>query len=1138
MYSNTPQEGRAAFARCLASPYPQLLFGRLGPNLLAEVGVTGVQVHGAGGHDAEDAPAVAAAVRRAHAAAEADVAQSLSGVDRLQQCCHLLLLKTFRDAGVLVSAHGSWRIDDVRRKLRVSAAYERLFAALVDMLERAGFATIDNGILRATPRIESPSVAAALARIDDFVRETADRYPEFAAHLEFVQVALRAYPDVLSGKRLATDVLFPRSSTRLVEAVYAGSRAAAHYHQLVASGVAAAVRARQNSGDRTGPIEILEVGAGTGSTTAFVLEAVRPHADSLRYWYTDVSPTLLNYGSGRFGERYPFVRFAKLDVEQVGNGPISAGSVDIVVASNVLHASADLKRTIAQLTSLIRPGGVLILNELMRTPDWATLTFGCLQGWWLSSDTPVRLPHSPLVNESTWASLLRDAGYDTVDAVGGLDDRADYRQAVIVASYGAAANAPAADVAGVLRGLIAAELQIDPARIEGATPFGEYGLDSIGMAALVKRLERALDISLNPAALLEHPTLDQLSEYMRGEYASAFAAGVGATPAPRPLDTPAADDSHRAAAPEARPAPQTAAAADDTTVSLAVLTRIFAAQLALPAGRLDPDMPFGEFGIDSIVMGALVKRIESELSLSLNPAALLEHPTLRALAGYLTHEYGDAFGDTPAAAAAPEPLAPRVAAGNGEEPIAVVGYSCRFPGAENAGDFWTNLRNGVDSVGEVPSDRWNIADLYRPTPQPGKSVSKWGGFVDDVDRFDAGYFEIKEADAPHIDPLARLFLEQGALAVHHAGYERKTLWGRDVGVFVGARVSNYGARIAEPTKTTLPGVSQNFVAAQVSHFFNFMGPSLVVDTACSSSLVSLHLACQSLRTGECEVAIAGGVEILLDESVYLLVSEARAFSPDGKCHTFDERANGFVPGEGCGAVLLKPLSAALRDRDRIYGVIRTSVVNNDGHTMGITTPNIQAQKALVQKALSQARIDPGTITCIEAHGTGTLIGDPIELKALTEAFKNGTDDVGFCAVGCVKTNIGHLASAAGIAGLIKMLLALEHRALPPTLHCERPNPRFDFAKSPFYPNTTLKEWAPRHGVRRAGISAFGLGGTNAHVIVEEFDRSAFAHYAPAERNPPPVVFNRKRFWIDRPSAAPDNDLRGCLMLEEAELVGG
>ncbi|HET9279736.1 MAG TPA: polyketide synthase, partial [Flavitalea sp.] len=315
-------------------------------------------------------------------------------------------------------------------------------------------------------------------------------------------------------------------------------------------------------------------------------------------------------------------------------------------------------------------------------------------------------------------------------------------------------------------------------------------------------------------------------------------------------------------------------------------------------------------------------------------------------------------------------------------------------------------------------------------------------------------------------------------------------------------------------KNTILGIAQNFIAAHASHFFNFKGPNMVVDTACSSSLSSLHLACQSLLLGESEIALAGGVDLLLNEKYYKILSEMGALSPDGKCHTFDEKANGFVPGEGCGVVLIKTLQRAIADGDQIYAVIEGSALNNDGYTMGVTTPNPEAQQAVIGEALMRARVEPDTIEYVEAHGTGTGIGDPIELKALTQCFQKNNEDFGYCGVGSVKTNIGHLLSAAGIASVIKVALSIYHQQLFPTLNCDTPNPRFQFDKSPFYVVNEQKNWIPRKGIRRAGISSFGLGGTNLHVIMGELEPDV-AKTTMVQRKPlPPVVFHKKRFWID------------------------
>lgn len=547
------------------------------------------------------------------------------------------------------------------------------------------------------------------------------------------------------------------------------------------------------------------------------------------------------------------------------------------------------------------------------------------------------------------------------------------------------------------------------------------------------------------------------------------------------------------------------------------LRELFSRELKIPAAELDPATPFGDFGVDSILLAELVKRVERWAETKLDPTVLLEHPTLDALAAYFDRTLGTAgrvgatvgvseAGGTPAL-----PVTDGVRAQ--DRRIAVIGLACQFPDAPDLGRFWENLCAGRCSIREVPRSRWDVGEFYSPRPEPGKSISKWGGFLDDIESFDPGAFNIAEDLAPHVDPLVRQFLETSLQAVRHAGYERAEWSGKRVGVFVGSRVANYAERIGKLHRSSIVGTGQNFIAAHLSDLFNLRGPSLVIDSACSSSLVALHLAAQSLVSGETDVAVAGGVDILLDELPYLNLSEGRALSPDGRCHTFDERANGFVPGEGCGVVVLKPLARAQADGDRIYAVLDGSAVNNDGHTMGITTPNPAAQREVIESALAAAGASAASVGYVEAHGTGTMIGDPIELKALTQVFRGATEACGVCGVGSVKTNLGHLLSAAGIASFIKVVLALRYGHLPPTLHCHTPNPRFEFAKSPFYPVTQGREWTrlAGGGPRRAGISSFGFGGTNCHVIVSEAPAAAGA----VRRAPlAPLVYRRRRFWLE------------------------
>ncbi|MGM1062354.1 amino acid adenylation domain-containing protein [Saccharothrix sp. Mg75] len=530
------------------------------------------------------------------------------------------------------------------------------------------------------------------------------------------------------------------------------------------------------------------------------------------------------------------------------------------------------------------------------------------------------------------------------------------------------------------------------------------------------------------------------------------------------------------------------------------LTRVVAETLGADASAIDPATPFADLGLESVLLAELVVRLEARLGRPVDPSLVLEHPTVDRLAAVLGTPLPPAPGPAPAAGAPARVV---------DDRIAVIGMACAFPGAPDVDSFWRNLVDGVDAITEVPADRWDVDGLHRTDHAPGSSISRWGGFVDGIDRFDAAYFGLDDASADALDPAIRLLLENAVTALRDGGYHDDEVRGRDVGVFVGARMSNYRRR----TGAGGPSGDQNFIAAHLAHHLDLHGPNLVVDSACSSALVAVQLAVRSLLAGESELALAGAVDVLLDEEPYVEFTAARALSPSGRCRTFDERADGFVPGEGCGVLLLKPLAAALRDGDRVRAVIDAVAVNNDGRTMGLTTPNPTAQAAVVRRALDLAGVSARDVGLVEAHGTATRIGDPIELRALTDAFRADTDRTGFCAVGSVKSGIGHLLSAAGIAGLVKAALAVERAVVPATLHCERPNPRFDFASSPFRPATATAPW--EGGRRVAGVSAFGLGGTNAHAIV-----SNPPPHTPRRAPLPPPGFRRSRHWIDRTPPPP------------------
>ncbi|HTN85589.1 MAG TPA: type I polyketide synthase, partial [Sorangium sp.] len=423
--------------------------------------------------------------------------------------------------------------------------------------------------------------------------------------------------------------------------------------------------------------------------------------------------------------------------------------------------------------------------------------------------------------------------------------------------------------------------------------------------------------------------------------------------------------------------------------------------------------------------------------------------------------------------------------GAAREPIALVGMACRFPGAASPDDFWRLLHDGADAVREVPVARW--------TPEEaavlGGGAARWGGYLDDVDTFDPGFFGISPREAVRMDPQQRLLLEVTWEALEHAGLDAERLAGSPTGVFIGACNDDYHGLQRERPETAdafnATGLAMSVISGRLSYTFNLQGPSLVVDTACSSSLVAIHLACQSLRARECNLAIAGGVNLILSPLSILLVSKLQALSPDGRSKAFDASANGFVRGEGCGVVVLKRLSDALASGDTILATLRGSAVNQDGRSTGLTAPNVLSQQALIRRALESARLEAGQVSYVEAHGTGTPLGDPIEAEALRETYGAARQGGGVCAIGSVKTNVGHLESAAGVAGLMKVVLAMRHRTIPPHLHLRQLNPRVQLDGSALVIPTQLTPWPDGDGPRRAAVSSFGISGTNAHVLVEE-----------------------------------------------------
>jgi acyl transferase domain-containing protein/acyl carrier protein len=523
------------------------------------------------------------------------------------------------------------------------------------------------------------------------------------------------------------------------------------------------------------------------------------------------------------------------------------------------------------------------------------------------------------------------------------------------------------------------------------------------------------------------------------------------------------------------------------------LARELAERLDLDPGAVDLRRPFASYGLPSREAVVLSGDLQEWLGQKLAPTIFWEFSTIEALA----HHLGAA-----SAPAAPPSQDGVIATTSDGDAIAVVGLGCRFPGAPGPAAFWRLLREGVDAITEVPGDRWDADAFYDADPAaPGRMSTRWGGFVPEVDRFDPAFFGISPREASRMDPQQRLLLEVAWEALEHAGISPDALRGSETGVFVGISTSDYSAlQLRDPALVDAyagTGNAHSVAANRLSYFLDLRGPSLAVDTACSSSLVAVHLACQSIRAGESRAALAAGVNLVLAPHLTIAFSKAGMMAADGRCKTFDAAADGYVRGEGCGVVVLKRLADARADGDTVLAVVRGSAVNQDGLSNGLTAPNGLAQQAVIRAALAAARVHPHDVSYVEAHGTGTPLGDPIEVDALRAVLMEGRPPDRSCFIGSVKTNVGHLEAGAGIAGFMKTVLALAHREIPPHLHLHRLNPRIRLDGTTFAVPSTALPWPSSAAPRRAGVSAFGFGGTNAHAVLEEAPRPAERDTAPA-----------------------------------------
>ncbi len=658
------------------------------------------------------------------------------------------------------------------------------------------------------------------------------------------------------------------------------------------------------------------------------------------------------------------------------------------------------------------------------------------------------------------------------------------------------------------------------------------GVRPLALTTVSTLLMRALTMPGSDAAVIDIDW-SVFRAYHETRAAKPFFSRVGA---PRS----AGERADQTAAPLVRAAVDAGSARTADALAVYVRAEVAAVLGHGSADRVDVDRGFFEIGLDSLTIIQLKTRLEQALGLTLPSTLALEYPTVTALAKHLFDiTRRDASTIPPNVGLAP--AASGRSHTSADEPIAIVGIGCRFPGrAVDPASFWTLLRDGVDAVGPFPENRWGAGPPHSTDPdQPGSISTRNGGFLDRVDLFDAAFFGVSAREAANMDPQHRLLLHVAWETLEDAGAVYPRSAAARVGVFVGVSSSDYARRIGgdqdwkDIDAYYATGNALNAAPGRISYLFGFRGPSIAIDTACSSSLVAIRLACQSLRSGECDAALAGGVNLILSSETTVSLSRAGVLSPEGRCRTFDATADGMARAEGCGLVMLKPLSKAIADRDRIYATIRAAAVNQDGPSGGFTVPSREAQEDLIRRAIALSDVSPSDVDYVEAHGTGTPLGDPIEVRALAAVFGDSHTHERPLRIGSVKTNLGHTESASGVAGVIKTALALHHHEIPPQLHFHTPSSHIDWAHIPIHVVTQRTMWPSGKRPRIAGVSSFGLSGTNAHVVLEEAPAASLdaAHDPSHGRVPivlsaktPDALADQRRRLADFLTASPEFDL--------------
>ena len=804
------------------------------------------------------------------------------------------------------------------------------------------------------------------------------------AQLILAENMLNSLGDILQGNKLSTDIMFPDSSLEKVKDVYSGNKVVDYFNSVVADNALKYISELLEKDPRA-QISIIEIGAGTGSTTEKVLETIDLYRNNIKeYCYTDISNAFLSYGRKQYGINHPYMSFRILDIEKdIRNQDIELQTYNIIIATNVLHATRSIKNTLSNAKNLLQKDGIIIINDMTEVSMFTHLSFGLLDGWWLFEDADIRIPGTPALKDKTWEEQLSNLNYK------------DIQFPILENHY------------------LGQQIILGKSNGELLEIMTSASSSSIKSNKTIKK-----DLVINNSNL-----------YIRDN-----------------------------------------------------IVKNLCASLELDESVLDYDKEFSFYGLDSILAVNLITEISKDLNVKLETPILFDYSTVNDLYKYLVTVVGENNNEI----IANEYISPAIEVNevnNYNKDIAIIGLSGRFGSCDNIEEFWKVISNGEEIIEDAT--RWDSDKLSGGND----NYCSKGSFINDIDKFDASFFNISGVEATYMDPQQRLLLEESWNALENSGYVGSNLDNERCGIYIGCVGGDYQKLVEKVDNVPAQSFWGNLgsmIPARISYYLNLNGPAISVDTACSSSLTAIYLACEALWSNKVSMAVAGGVYVQTTPFLYESANRAGMLSPTGKCYAFDDRADGFVPGEGVGVIVLKDLKSAIKDGDQIHGVIKGAAINQDGKSNGITAPNGVAQEKLAESLYAEFNINPREIQLLEAHGTGTKLGDPIEFAAASRAFKHYSDDNNYCAITSVKSNIGHTQTAAGIAGVIKSVIALDKKIIPPVINVNKVNSHIDIDNSPFYINTSMKEWEGNKDYKRkAAISSFGVSGTNAHLVIEE-----------------------------------------------------